>query len=68
MLDHDPEHLPPGIESTVAGLDPAELRRAAQASATLLTQVSALAAQRCPAELAEAMARYVTTALEGGER
>jgi RimJ/RimL family protein N-acetyltransferase len=63
VLDHDPEHLPPGIESTVAGLDLADLRRAAQASATVLTQVSAVAARRCPAELPTAMARYVTHAL-----
>jgi len=68
VLDHDPENLPPGIESTVAGLDRAELRRAAQASATVLTRVSAAATQRCPAELPTAMARYVTGALEGGER
>ena len=68
VLDHDPEHLPPGIEATVAGLDPTDLRRAAQASATVLTQVSAAAAQRHPAGLPEAMTRYVTAALEGGER
>jgi hypothetical protein len=68
VLDHDPENLPPGIESTVGGLDPADLRRAAQASATVLTQVSAAAALRCPAELPSAMARYVTDALFGGER
>jgi predicted nucleotidyltransferase len=63
VLDHDPRNLPPGIESTVAGLDRADLRRAARASATVLTQVSAAAAQRCPAELPSAMARYVTDAL-----
>ena len=68
VLDHDPQNLPPGIEATVAGLDLAELRRAAQASARVLTQVSAAAAQRHPAELPAAMARYVTNALEGGER
>ena len=68
VLDHDPKHLPPGIDSTVATLDPAELRQAAQASATILTQVSAAAAQRHPAELPVAMARYVASALEGGDR
>jgi len=68
VLDQDPEQLPPGIEATVAGLDPTDLRRAAQASATVLTQVSAAAAQRHPAGLPEAMARFVTAALEGGER
>jgi hypothetical protein len=63
VLDHDPRNLPPGIESTVAGLDTADLRRAAQASATVLTRVSAAAARRCPAELPSPMARYVTGAL-----
>ncbi len=63
VLDHDPRNLPPGIESTVAGLDRSDLRRAARASAAVLTQVSATAAQRCPAELPSAMAGYVTRAL-----
>jgi hypothetical protein len=63
VLDHDPRDLPPGIESTVAGLDQADLRRAAQASVSVLAQVSAAAARRCPAELPAAMAGYVTRAL-----
>jgi hypothetical protein len=63
VLDHDPGDLPPGIESTVAGLDTADLRRAACASATLLAKVSASAAQQCPADLPSAMASYVTHAL-----
>lgn len=63
VLDHDPRNLPPGIESTVAGLDVADLRRAARTSAALLSEVSASAAQRCPAELPSAMADYVTRAL-----
>jgi len=63
VLDHDPRNLPPGIESTVTGLDPAGLRRAARASAALLTQVSASAAQRHPADLPSAMAGYVSQAL-----
>jgi hypothetical protein len=63
VLDHDPRNLPPGISSTVAGLDRADLRRAAQASAAVLTQVSAAAARRCPADLPTAMAGYVTRAL-----
>jgi hypothetical protein len=63
VLDHDPRNLPPGIESTVAGLDPADLRRAGRASAALLTKVSATAAQQCPADLPSAMAGYVTHAL-----
>lgn len=62
-LDHDPGNLPPGIESTIAGLDPADLRQAARASAALLTNVSASAAQRHRADLPSAMAGYVTHAL-----
>jgi hypothetical protein len=63
VLDHDPENLPPGIESTVAGLDAADLRRAASASADVLASVSASAARRHPADLPVAMAGYVTRAL-----
>jgi hypothetical protein len=63
VLDHDPRDLPPGIESTVAGLDTADLRRATRASATLLTKVSTSAARQCPADLPSAMADYVTHAL-----
>jgi len=63
VLDHDPRNLPPGIESTVAGLDGADLRRAAQASAGILATVSASAARRHPAEPPSAMAAYVTGAL-----
>jgi hypothetical protein len=63
VLDHDPRNLPPGIESTVAGLDAAGLRQAARASAALLTTVSASAAQRCPVDLPSAMAGYVADAL-----
>jgi hypothetical protein len=63
VLDNDPGNLPPGIDATVADLDAAALRRAAAASAAVLTRVSAAAAERCPAELPLAMARYVTGAL-----
>jgi hypothetical protein len=63
VLDHDPGNLPPGIESTVAGLDAADLRRAARASAGILAAVSASAARRHPADLPAAMAAYVTGAL-----
>jgi hypothetical protein len=59
VLDNDPGNLPPGIDATVAGLDAADLRRAAVASAALLTRVSTAAAERRPAELPSAMARYV---------
>jgi hypothetical protein len=63
VLDHDPGNLPPGIESTVAGLDPPALRRAARASAEVLTTTSEAAARRHPADLPTAMAAYVTRAL-----
>jgi hypothetical protein len=63
VLDHDPGNLPLGIESTVAGLDPAGLRRAARASAGILAAVSGSAARRHPADLPAAMAGYVTRAL-----
>ena len=63
VLDHDPGNLPPGIESTVAGLDAASLRRAARAAAGVLTMASEAAARRHPADLPAAMAAYVTRAL-----
>jgi hypothetical protein len=63
VLDHDPGNLPPGIESTVAGLDAADLRRAARASAGVLVTASEAAARRHPADLPAAMAAYVTRAL-----
>ena len=66
VLDNDPGNLPPGIVATVAGLVAADLRRAAVASAAVLTQVSTAAAGRCPAELPAPMARYVTGALSAG--
>jgi hypothetical protein len=72
VLDHDPGNLPPGIESTVATLDPADLRRAARASAAVLVTASEAAARRHPADLPTAMAAYVTRALarepSGGAR
>jgi hypothetical protein len=63
VLDHDPGDLPPGIESTVAGLDAVDLRRAARASAGVLAAASEAAARRHPADLPAAMADYVTRAL-----
>jgi hypothetical protein len=63
VLDHDPGDMPPGIESTVAGLDAADLRRAARASAGVLAIASASAAGRHTADLPAAMADYVTHAL-----
>jgi hypothetical protein len=63
VLDHDPWNQPPGIERTVAVLVAADLRRAARASAEVLTTVSVTAARRHPADLPAAMAAYVTRAL-----
>jgi hypothetical protein len=63
VLDHDPDNLPPGVESTVAGLDTADLYRAARASTEVLATVSAAAARRHPADLPTAMAAYVTRVL-----
>src|SRR5215471_15357013 len=60
VLDHDPGNLPPGIESTVAGLDAPGLRQAARASAKVLTTASEAAARRHPADLPAPMAAYVT--------
>lgn len=63
VLDHDPGNLPPGVEATVAGLDTADLYRAARASTEVLATVSAAAARRHPAELPTAMATYVIRVL-----
>jgi hypothetical protein len=63
VLDHDPGNLPPGIESTVAGLDAPGLRAAARASAKVLTTASEAAARQHPADLPTPMAAYVTRAL-----
>jgi hypothetical protein len=63
VLDHEPDNLPPGIESTVASLDIAGLYRAARASTEVLATVSAAAARRHPADLPTAMAAYVTRVL-----
>lgn len=65
VLDHDPRSLPPGIESTIAGLDSVDLLRAARASAALLSNASAAAARRCPANLPSMMEGFVTDILAG---
>lgn len=65
VLDEDPHHLPPGIQATVTGLDVADLRRAAHATAAVLTAVSGLAAATHAAQLPTDMARYVTAHLPG---
>ncbi len=64
VLDNDPDDLPPGIEATVAGLNAADLRHAARASAALLAKVSEAAGRRhhC-AGLPTAMGGYVTREL-----
>jgi hypothetical protein len=63
VLDHDPSSLPPGIERTVAGLDPDDLRRAVLATVTVLDAAGAAAVRRCPADLPTAMADHVRAAL-----
>jgi predicted nucleotidyltransferase len=68
VLDNDPRNLPPGIAATVAGLDAADLRQAASASAAILASVSDSAAGQWPAELPLAMAYYVTGVLSGAPR
>jgi hypothetical protein len=65
VLDNDPGNLPPGIESTVVGLDAGQLRSAASACAEILASVSDLAARRWPADLPSAMADYVSGVLAG---
>ena len=69
VLDHHPGNLPPGVESTVAGLDPVDLRRAARASTAVLAVASESAARRHPADLPAAMAAYATRRLSsiGGD-
>jgi predicted nucleotidyltransferase len=68
VLDHDPASLPHGIEATVAGLDLEELRSALVASAAVLDDVSAAAAQRCPTELPSALAAFTRAVLTGRRR
>jgi len=67
VLDRDPDDLPTGIEATVAGLDAAELRAAALACASVLEQVSALAALARGGVLPDALARHVTALLRSVE-
>jgi hypothetical protein len=64
-LDNDPGHLPPGIKTTVAGLDAAQLREAAIASGEILAGVSEMAARQWSADLPLAMADYVAGVLNG---
>jgi hypothetical protein len=59
VLDHDPTDLPPGVERTVAGLDPVALRTAARDCAAVLTEVSAAAAGRYPTPLPTDLAAHV---------
>jgi hypothetical protein len=63
VLDRDAGDLPPGIGATVATLDAADLRRAARASAALLSTASEAAAGKHPVRLPAALAGYVTALL-----
>ncbi|TWP36785.1 hypothetical protein [Leekyejoonella antrihumi] len=64
VLDQDPPILPPGIEATVARLDHEDLHRAARAMATVLAQVSEVAARKHDAALPRGMADYVIATLQ----
>ncbi len=63
VLDHNPRDLPPGIETTVTGLDPQDLRRAARATADVLTHVSELAATAHHTQPPTALGHHVTARL-----
>lgn len=65
VLDRDPSDLPPGVESTVAGLEDGDLRHAMLAAAGVLENVSAQAAERSNAELPADLATYVRDRLGG---
>lgn len=68
VLDHDPSSLPDGVESTVAGLDLAELRSAMVASASVLDDVSAAAAHRCPTSLPTDLAAFTRSVIASQRR
>lgn len=59
VLDQDPDRLPPGMKTTVTGLDLDDLRRAVVAAANLLDHTSALAARRWGADLDSRLATFV---------
>lgn len=59
VLDHTPRLLPPGIESTVAGLDGPSLREAVVAGAEVLDRAATAAGETCGARLPTEMADYV---------
>jgi hypothetical protein len=67
ILDEpDRVDLPPGVEHTVAALDPADLRRAARATADLLTTATARIAPRLTAaglDAPDALRTWVLTRL-----
>ncbi len=65
-LDHDPDRLPPGVRSTVAGLDLADVRRAVAASADVLDRSATAAAGRWSATLPTAFAAYARGVLGTG--
>ena len=68
VLDHDPTTLPAGIDSTLAGLDLADLRAAVLVSADVLEAASAAAAERAPAALPTALATYARQLLAADAR
>jgi predicted nucleotidyltransferase len=68
VLDHDPTAQPPGIGSTVAGLDLGDLRSAVLRCADVLDEVGAAAAQRVPTTLPGDLAAYARHVLSADER
>lgn len=68
VLDHDPTSLPPGIESTVAGLDLADLSDAVSTGVEVLDEVSAAAARRVPTTLPDDLADYTRRVLSAATR
>lgn len=66
VLDHPEVGLPPGIEATVAGLDGADLHRAALVCADLLQGVAASAARAVGGSVPVAMGHFVRQQLDDG--
>jgi hypothetical protein len=65
VLDHDPGNLPPGIESTVADRDAADMCRPARASTEVLATVARRPLNGTRPTSPPAMADYVTRVLFG---
>lgn len=64
VLDDSPDLLPPSIETTVAGLDANDLRRAVVAATLVLANTSAAAATAWDARLPSALADFTQQTLK----